>query len=136
VGSSRNPSRVHGGVAFGPKPRHYKLKVNKKIKKLAKKSVLSQKLIEKKIIIVDKFKIDSHKTKEFIDVLNKFELCNVKTTILLNKIDNDIVLGTRNIKNIFLTKVSNASAVDLLDCEILLLDKDSADYYNNNLNNK
>ena len=73
VGSSRNPSRVHGGVAFGPKPRKYKLKVNKKVKKLAKKSVLSQKLIDKKLIIVDKFEIDSHKTKEFIDVLNKFD---------------------------------------------------------------
>ncbi len=135
VGSSRNPSRVHGGVAFGPKPRKYKLKVNKKVKKLAKKSVLSQKLIDNKLIIVDKFEIDSHKTKEFVDVLNRFDLTNVKTTILLNNVENNVLLSSRNMRNIFLSSVSSASAVDLLDCDVLILDKDSADYYNNNLIN-
>jgi large subunit ribosomal protein L4 len=55
VGSSRNPPRVHGGVAFGPRPRKYKLKVNKKVKRLAKSSVLSQKLSDKKLIIVENF---------------------------------------------------------------------------------
>ena len=79
VGSSRNPSRVHGGVAFGPKPRSYSLKVNKKVKKVAKKSVLSQKLMDKKLIIVEGFKISAPKTKEFSIILNSFDLKNTKT---------------------------------------------------------
>ena len=70
VGSTRNPSRVHGGVAFGPKPRKYSLKVNKKVKKVAKKSVLSQKLLEKKLIIIENFIFDSTKTKDFMKILN------------------------------------------------------------------
>ena len=135
VGSSRNPSRVHGGVAFGPKPRKYNLKVNKKVKKLAKKSVLSQKLLDKKLIIVDDFSMSSFKTKEFSNVLNDFDLLNKKTTILLNEINDNLILGSRNIKNIYLSKASSASAGDLLDCEILVLDKDAAKYYNNKLNN-
>ncbi len=133
VGSTRNPARVHGGVAFGPKPRKYKLKVNKKVKRLAKKSVLSQKLIDKKLIIIDQFVLDSHKTKDLMEILNKFELKNIKTTILLNKVDTNTLLSSRNIKNIYLSDVSTASALDLLDCEILLIDKDSADYYNKTL---
>ena len=70
VGSTRNPSRVHGGVAFGPKPRKYSLKVNKKVKKVAKRSALSQKLLEKKLIIIEDFVFDSAKTKDFMKILN------------------------------------------------------------------
>ena len=136
VGSSRNPSRVHGGVAFGPKPRRYRLKVNKKVKKLAKRSVLSKKLIDKKLIIVDKFEVHSNKTKDFVGILNKFELSNVKTTILIEKYDENIFLSSRNMRNIFLSSVSLASTVDLLDCDVLMMDKDSAEYYSQTLINK
>lgn len=135
VGSTRNPSRVHGGVAFGPKPRKYSLKVNKKVKKIAKKSVLSQKLLDKKLIIIDDFSVSSFKTKEFFNILNGFDLLNKKTTILLNEINDNVILGSRNIKNIYLSKASSASAGDLLDCDILVLDKNAAEYYNNKLKN-
>ena len=133
VGSTRNPSRVHGGVAFGPKPRKYSLKVNKKVKKLAKKSVLSQKLNDKKLIIIDDFSISSSKTKDFSNVLKDFDLLDKKTTVLVNEPTNDMVLGSQNLKNIYLSKASHASAGDLLDCEVLVLDKNAAEYYNNNL---
>ena len=134
IGSTRNPSRVHGGVAFGPKPRTYNLKVNKKVKKVAKKSVLSQKLIDKKLIIVEDFSISSSKTKEFSSIINKFDLKNTKTTILLNDVNDDAILGSRNLRNVYLSKASVASTCDMLDCEILVLDKEAADYYNNLLN--
>ena len=135
TGSTRNPSRVHGGVAFGPKPRKYSLKVNKKVKKIAKKSVLSQKLLDKKLIIIEEFSISSFKTKEFSNVLSGFDLLSKKITILLNKINDNMILGSRNMKNIYLSKASSASAGDLLDCEILVLDKDAAEYYNDKLKN-
>ena len=133
VGSTRNPSRVHGGVAFGPKPRKYILKVNKKVKKVAKRSVLSQKLSEKKLIIIENFNFDSGKTKDFIKILNDFNLINTKTTILLNELKDNIIFGSRNLRNIYLSEASNASTADLLDCEILILDKDAAEYYNKDL---
>ena len=134
IGSTRNPSRVHGGVAFGPKPRTYNLKVNKKVKKVAKKSVLSQKLIDKKLIIVEDFSVSSSKTKEFSSIINKFDLKDTKTTILLNDVNDDAILGSRNLRNVYLSKASVASTCDMLDCEILVLDKEAADYYNNLLN--
>ena len=133
AGSTRNPARVHGGVAFGPKPRKYSLKINKKVKKLAKKSVLSQKLIDKKLIIVDDFTVSSFKTKEFSNILNEFDLLDKKITISLNETSDNIILGSQNLKNIYLCKASHASAGDLLDCEVLMLDKNAAEYYNDTL---
>ena len=133
AGSIRNPSRVHGGVAFGPKPRKYSLKINKKVKKLAKQSVLSQKLLDKKLIIIDDFSISSLKTKEFLNILNGFDLLDKKTTILINEPSDNMFLGSQNLKNIYLAKASYASAGDLLDCDVLVLDKNAAEYYNNTL---
>ena len=133
VGSTRNPARVHGGAAFGPKPRKYSLKVNKKVKKLAKKSVLSQKLIDKKLIIIDSFDVSSFKTKEFSSILSGFDLLDKKTTVLINDPTDNMILGSQNLKNVYLSRASHASAGDLLDCEVLVLDKNAAEYYNDNL---
>ena len=65
VGSSRNPSRVHGGVAFGPEPHEYKIKINKKVRKLARRSILSAKAKEKKKMEFDKNKFDKKQTRDF-----------------------------------------------------------------------
>ena len=135
VGSTRNPSRVHGGVAFGPKPRKYNLKINKKVKKVAKKSVLSQKLNDKKLIIIEDFNFTSGKTKDFIKIIKDFDLLDQKTTLLLNKVEDSIILGSRNLKNIFVSDASDASTGDILDCDTLILDKNAAEYYNEDLIN-
>ena len=136
VGSTRNPSRVHGGAAFGPKPRKYNLKINKKVKKVAKKSVLSQKLTDKKLIIVEDFSFKSGKTKDFIKIIKDFDLVNQKTTVLLNEIEDSVILGSRNLQNIFVSDAPSASTGDLLDCDTLILDKNAAEYYNEDLINK
>ena len=135
VGSTRNPSRVHGGVAFGPKPRKYNVKINKKVKKVAKKSVLSQKLTDKKLIIVEDFPFASGKTKDFLKIINDFDLADQKTTLLLNEVEDNIILGSRNLRNVFVSDASSASTGDLLDCDILILDKNAAEYYNEDLIN-
>ena len=135
VGSTRNPSRVHGGVAFGPKPRKYNLKINKKVKKVAKKSVLSQKLTDKKLIIIEDFSFTSGKTKDFIKIIKDFNLADQKTTVLLNKVEDSMILGSRNLRNIFVSDAPNASTGDLLDCDTLILDKNAAEYYNEDLIN-
>ena len=133
VGSTRNPSRVHGGVAFGPKPRKYNLKVNKKVKKVAKKSVLSQKLLDKKLIIIENFTFESGKTKDFIKILKNFNLAEKKTTVLLNEVQDNMIFGSRNLRNVYLSDAPNASTADLLDCDTLILDKNAAEYYNEDL---
>ena len=130
VGSTRNPARVHGGVAFGPKPHKYNLKVNKKVKKLARKSVLSEKLSSESLFILDDFSVKSNKTKDFLHILKNFELDNSKVTVLINKVNEDAVLGSRNIKDVLLLEASSASTYDLIDCKYLLLDKESAEYFN------
>lgn len=135
VGSTRNPSRVHGGVAFGPKPRKYSLKINKKVKKVAKKSVLSKKLSDKKLIIIEDFTFESGKTKDFIKIIKDFNLTDQRTTVLLNKVENNIILGSRNLRNVFISDAPNASTGDLLDCDTLILDKNAAEYYNKDLTN-
>jgi len=133
VGSTRNPARVHGGVAFGPKPHKYNLKVNKKVKKLARKSVLSEKLSSESLFILDDFSVKSNKTKDFLHILKNFELDNSKVTVLINKVNEDAVLGSRNIKDVLLLEASSASTYDLIDCKYLLLDKESAEYFNKHL---
>tara|TARA_Y100001960_G_scaffold198311_1_gene207557 strand:- start:1360 stop:1986 length:627 start_codon:yes stop_codon:yes gene_type:complete len=133
VGSTRNPARVHGGVAFGPKPHKYNLKVNKKVKKLARKSVLSEKLSSESLLILDDFSVKSNKTKDFLHILKNFKLDNSKVTVLINKVNEDAILGSRNIKDVLLLEASSASTYDLIDCKYLLLDKESAEYFNKHL---
>lgn len=133
VGSIRNSARVHGGVAFGPKPHKYSLKVNKKVKKLARKSVLSEKLSSESLFILSDFSVKSNKTKDFLHILKNFELDNTKVTVLVNKVNEDAILGSRNIKDVLLLEASSASTYDLIDCKYLLLDKESAEYFNKHL---
>jgi len=133
AGSIRNPSRVHGSKAFGPKPHAYSKKVNKKVKQLARRSVLSQKVLDKCFIIVDNIIPDSSKTSEFVSVLKNLKLYGKKITILADKMEENLYLGSRNIKNVCVVPAESASTYDLLDCEVLLLDKDSVESLNRKL---
>ena len=133
VGSIRNPSRVHGSKAFGPKPHNYEKKVNKKVKQLARRSILSQKVLDKKFIIVDNMVSESPKTSEFAGVLKNLKLDGKKVTVLTSKIEENLYLGSRNIKNVCVVPAQSASAYDLLDCQIILTDEESIELLNNQL---
>ena len=85
VGIIRNPSRVSGGTAFGPEPRQYNLKINKKVRLLAKKSILSNKVLSKSLMILDKIVLDSHKTKAFSEILKSLDLESSKVTFSYKK---------------------------------------------------
>ena len=136
VGSTRNPARVHGGAAFGPKPRKYNLKVNSKIKKLARMSVLSSKLKDKKLIVLDKIDIDTPKTKNFKSIIEALKLKSKKTTFLVEKIEENVYLSSRNLYRINLVESNSASTYDMIDCDVLVLDEGSANYYNKYSNGK
>jgi len=135
IGYLRNPSRVHGSKAFGPKPHKYAKKVNRKVKILARKSILSQKVINKNFMVIDNFSLETPKTKEFAYILKNFKIENKKVTILADEISENLFLGARNIKNLCIIPASSASAYDLLDNNIILADLASVETFNKQLAN-
>ena len=94
IGSTRNPSRVHGGSAFGPKPRQYNVKVNKKVKALARKSALSIKISSNLFKVVDDLSMESIKTKDFSKVLNNLDIDNQKVTMIIGESNQNLLLSS------------------------------------------
>ena len=135
IGYIRNPSRVHGSKAFGPKPHKYTKKVNRKVKILARKSILSQKVLEKNFMVIDDFSLESPKTKEFASILGNLKIKNKKVTILADEVSENLFFGARNIKNICVIHAISASAYDLLDNQIILADLASVEMLNKQLAN-
>ena len=133
IGYIRNPSRVHGSKAFGPKPHSYEKKVNRKVKILARKSILSQKVKNKDFMVIDELVLKSLKTKEFTSILKNLKIENKKVTILSEEISENLFFGTRNIKNICVIPATSASAYDLLDNHIILADIASVKVLNKQL---
>ena len=136
IGSTRNPARVHGGSAFGPKPRKYELKVNSKVKKIARMSVLSSKLKDKQLIVLDKINIDNPKTKDFVEMMGALNLNDRKVTFLIDKIENNLYLSSRNLFRVNMIESSLASTYDMIDCDMLIMDKSSVDFFNKYSNGK
>ena len=135
IGSIRNPSRVHGSKAFGPKPHKYEKKVNKKVKQIARRSVLSQKVSENNFMVLDNVVPESSKTSEFSGLLKNLNLNGKKVTILTGKMDDNLYFGSRNIKNICVVPAHSVSTYDLLDCQLILADVASVEILNNQLSN-
>ena len=133
VGSIRNPSRVHGSKAFGPKPHKYDKKVNKKVRQLARRSVLSQKVSENNFIVIDNISPKTPKTSEFFGLLKNFNLTGKKVSVLTDTMEENLYLGSRNIKNICVVPVQSASAYDLLDCQMILANEASVEILNKQL---
>ena len=133
VGHIRNPSRVHGSKAFGPKPHGYDKKVNKKVRQLARRSVLSQKVSKNSFIVLDNIFPETPKTSEFSGLLKNFNLTEKKVTVLTDSMEEYLYLGSRNIKNICVVPVQSASAYDLLDCQMILANEASVEILNKQL---
>ncbi|MCH8011674.1 MAG: 50S ribosomal protein L4 [Candidatus Marinimicrobia bacterium] len=123
AGSIRSPIWRGGGVTFGPKPKKYKARLPKKMKRLARRSVLSQKIKDKAIVILDEIKFDTPKTKLFLEVLSNLGIEKKKITFLPWQVDRNVMLSLRNIPNVSLVRAKQVSTIDLLDCEVLLFEK-------------
>jgi len=130
VGSIRNPARVHGGSAFGPKPHKYDKKVNQKVRQIARKSALSEKVSSGSFIIVSDLDLESSKTKEFIQIVNNLKLEGKKVTVLADEVNDNLFLGSRNVKNINVIPAKTASTFDIMDCQVLLADVAGAESLN------
>ena len=130
VGSTRNPARVHGGSAFGPKPRSYDIKVNKKTKKLARISALSLKVSSDAYKIVDDLAMPSSKTKDFNDVISKLDLQNKKVTMVVGDYDKNLFLSSRNLFLVNMVSVLDVSTYDIMNSDTVLFDESSINKLN------
>jgi large subunit ribosomal protein L4 len=118
VGASSSPIRRGGGVAFGPMPRDYSLKVNKKVRKSALRMALADKFKAGQIRVVDGLQMDEIKTKQFTDILKNLELNNV--LIVTEKRDENLEKSSRNVRNVKLLRAEGLNVYDILTHESLL----------------
>ena len=133
AGTIRSPIWRGGGTVFGPQPHDYKTKISKKMKRLARRSVLSFRADNGDILVVDEISMSSPKTKEFIEFLKRLNISGKKVTILVASLSENLFLSSRNVPNIYLVEATSASTYDLLDCEKLLFDKAGLVLLNKNL---
>lgn len=120
-GDIKNPLFRGGGRIFGPKPRDYHFKLNKKLKKLARLSALTYKAKDKGIIVLEDFTFDSPKTKSFIEMLNNLELQGKRVLIVLNQNDENLYLASRNIQKTKIVSASSLNTYDILNASSLLV---------------
>jgi len=119
-GSTRSPQWVGGGRAFGPKPRKYGFKLNKKVAKLALRSALSQKVIDEELTALDALELANGKTKSMVAVLNAFN--NPKKTLLVvDAVDENLVRASGNIPNLKVIEANGLNVYDVLDCSTLMM---------------
>jgi len=121
VGDIKNPIFRGGGRIFGPKPRDYASKLNKKVKRLARKSALSYKAKDNNIIVLEDFTLDTPKTKEYLNILNNLEQSNRKILMVLPENDQNVYLSSRNIKKAKVVRASDICTYDILNANKLLV---------------
>jgi len=127
-GSTRSPIWVGGGTVFGPTPRDYSVKVNRKVRRLALKSVLSSHLKEDSLMILDKLSLESIQTKGMVEVLNNLKLTG-KIMFVLPDNNEAVALSTRNIPGVTVTTVSHASVYELMIYKTLVMTADAVKLY-------
>jgi large subunit ribosomal protein L4 len=127
AGTIRSPLWKGGGTIFGPEPHSYKHKVPKKVSKLARRSLFSSKVLNGELFIVDSFTIESHKTSNFVTILNNLKFAEKKILILVSAHDDKLDLAVRNLRNVYLLDAKKVSAYDLIDCNQVIIEKASVD---------
>ena len=124
-GDINSPVLVGGGRVFGPKPRDYRFKLNKKVKSLARKSALSYKAQENAIVVVEDFTFEAPKTKEFVNVAKNLKVDGRKTLLVLPEVNKNVYLSARNLQR---TEIMTASALNtykVLNADVLVVTENS-----------
>ncbi|HOY38308.1 MAG: 50S ribosomal protein L4 [Bacteroidales bacterium] len=127
AGGMNNPLFRGGGRVFGPQPRDYSFKLNKKVKKLARKSALSYRINSNGIVIVDNLLFEDVKTRNIIDLVNNFNLSNKKMILVVKEPNNNIYLSSRNLKNVKVITASDLSTYDIMWASTLMFEQESID---------
>ena len=123
AGSPRSPLWKGGGTVFGPEPHSYSYKLPKKMKCLARRSVLSHKAKSDAVIVIDELNISVPKTKEFSKILSDLNISEKKVAVLLGKGKDSVFLAGRNLPNVAILEAAHASTYDLIDCDVILIEK-------------
>jgi len=124
-GSIKNPLFRGGARIFGPQPRDYSFKLNKKLKKLARKSALSYKVKDDGLMIVEDFSFETPKTKNFSELLKNFQLTGKKTLLVIHQPDMNLILSSRNLKRVKILMASDLNTYEILDANNLLITESS-----------
>ena len=130
-GDINSPVMIGGGRVFGPKPRDYSFKLNKKVKRLARKSALSLKAQENAIIVVEDFSFEAPKTKEYAEFVKNLQVADKKSLLVLADQNKNVYLSARNLEKAKVVTVSELSTYKLLDAKSLLLTESSVAAINN-----
>jgi len=125
AGTIRSPLWVGGGRVFGPQPRNFKMKINKKMKRQARQSAYSHKVKQEAVILVEDFKLENPKTKEIFQILKNLNIQDKKVMLLTTEYDADIMRAGRNIPNLIIRQASDTSTYDILNCEMLLIQQNA-----------
>ena len=122
-----------GGRMFGPRPRNYSFKLNKNLKRLARKSALSIQANDKNLVVIEDFNFDAPKTKNFVDVLKALELDTKKSLFVLNEENTNVYLSSRNLKNSKVVKASEINTYGVLNANKVVITESSLEGINSNL---
>lgn len=127
AGSIKNPLFKGGGRVFGPQPRNYRLKLNKKVRSLAKASALSYKASKGELKVIEDFTFDTPKTKEFIQVLSNLEVNNSKSLLITNDYDKNLFLSGRNVAKSGVVNAKDLNTFEILNANALLISESAVE---------
>ena len=131
AGSIKSPIFRGGGRVFGPKPRNYSFKLNKKLKQLARKSALAYKVQDNSLVVLEDLNFEAPKTKEFINVLKNISAADKKTLVVLADQDKNVTLSGRNLQNAKVTTADSLNTYDVLNADSLVLSESSIEKIEN-----
>lgn len=131
-GDINSPLLRGGGTVFGPRPRDYRTKLNKKMKHLARKIALTSKATDGKITIVENFSFDKPCTKDWMKIAKCFKLEDKKTLLVMNGLDNNLLLSVRNVPNALMQQASDLNAYTVLNNDAILMTEGSVELINEN----
>ncbi|MDQ3842981.1 MAG: 50S ribosomal protein L4 [Bacteroidota bacterium] len=125
-GNIRNPLYKGGGTIFGPKPHKYDIKLNRKVKDLAKMSALAYKAKENAIVVVEDVTLDAPKTKTFMNILNSLNVGDKKLMFVLPEYNDNVYISSRNVPSVLTSLMSDVNTYDLMNSEVLVLTESAA----------
>lgn len=129
-GDLNSPVLYHGGRVFGPRPRDYRSKLNKKMKSLARKIALTSKAQDKKIFVVENFTFEAPRTKSYLEIARNFKLQDAKVLLVFAQPDNNVLLSVRNVPNALMAQAVDLNAYTVLNNDAILITEDSVGIIN------
>jgi large subunit ribosomal protein L4 len=129
-GDLNSPVLYHGGRVFGPRPRDYRSKLNKKMKSLARKIALTARVNDQKLIVVENFSFDAPRTKSYMEIAKNFKLDDKKVLLVFGAQDKNVLLSVRNVPNALMVQATDLNAYTLLNNDAILMTEDSVGIIN------